>query len=87
MADTDSAEILNFLRERFNRIDARLDRMAEDIHDLKVRMTAVERGLAECNASIAGAHAAIAGVHSRIDRVDARLERIERRLDLVEVAS
>jgi hypothetical protein len=74
----ENPEILDFLRERFNRLDIKLDRMAADIQDLKVRVTGIARGFAEMSA-------AIAGTHSRIDRVDARLDRIERRADLAEL--
>ncbi|MGO4725773.1 hypothetical protein AB4093_16855 [Inquilinus sp. 2KB_12] len=66
MTDAPDSLVLRYLRQ----IDQKVDRLAEDVHDLKVRMTAVEENLA--------------GVHRRIDRVEARLERIERRLDLVE---
>jgi archaellum component FlaC len=58
--------VLVYLR----RIDEKVDRLADDLRDLKVRMTGVEENLA--------------GVQRRIDRLETRLERIERRLDLVE---
>lgn len=66
MADEPESVILVILR----RIDQRTERMADDLHDLKVRMTHVEEGLA--------------GVNRRMDRLEQRVERIERRLDLVE---
>ena len=66
MADDPESVILVILR----RLDQRTERMGEDIHDLKVRLTHVEGGLA--------------GVNRRMDRLDQRVERIERRLDLVE---
>jgi len=66
MADEPENVILVVLR----RIDQRTERMADDLHDLKVRMTHVEEGLA--------------GVNRRMDRLEQRVERIERRLDLVE---
>ena len=66
MVDEPDNLILTYLR----RLDTKFDHMADDIRDLKVRMTAVEEGLA--------------GVHRRMDRFEVRLERIERRLDLVE---
>jgi archaellum component FlaC len=59
--------VLNLLR----RMDAKLDRVSDDVRDLKVRVTAVEEGMA--------------GIHRRLDRVDERLDRIERRLELVDV--
>jgi archaellum component FlaC len=56
--------------DRFNRIDERLDRIEFDVHDLKVRTTGVEEGLA--------------GVNRRLDRLEDSASRIERRLNLVE---
>ncbi len=67
MADEPDNVVLVMLR----RIDQRTERMADDLQDLKVRMTAVEEGLA--------------GVNRRIDRLDQRVDRIERRLELADV--
>ncbi len=50
------------------KIDQRTERMAEDLQDLKVRVTSVEEGLA--------------GVNRRLDRLEHRVERIEQRLEL-----
>lgn len=69
MADEPENLILRILRS----IDGKVDRMAEDVKDLKLRMTLVEEGLA--------------GVHRRIDRVEDRLDRIERRLQLEDAPS
>jgi predicted nuclease with TOPRIM domain len=60
----------NLVLQMLRRMDAKLDRVIDDVHDLKVRMSAVEEGLV--------------GVHRRMDRLEVRVERIERRLDLVE---
>ena len=51
------------------RIDTKLDRLIDDIRDIKHRMTTVEES--------------VAGQSRRLDRVEDRLDRIERRLDLV----
>lgn len=75
MTDAPERLILHDLRQ----IDQKVDRVIEDVHDLKVRMTAVEENLA-------GIYQNLAGVHRRIDRVEARLDRIERRLDLAETS-
>jgi archaellum component FlaC len=64
------AEPENIVLVHLRRMDEKLDRMADDIRDLKVRMTMVEVGLATLN--------------NRVDRIESRLERIERRLDLVD---
>ena len=66
MADEPDNMLLVILR----RIDQRTERIADDLHDLKIRMPHVEEGLA--------------GVNRRMDRLEQRVERIERRLDLVE---
>jgi archaellum component FlaC len=52
------------------RIDEKLDRLADDVRDIKVRVTGVEENLA--------------GVHRRLDRIEMRVEHIEKRLDLVQ---
>jgi archaellum component FlaC len=64
MADEPDNIVLAILRK----IDQRTERMAEDLQDMKVRLTSVEEGLA--------------GVNRRLDRLDHRLERIEPRLEL-----
>ena len=67
MADEPDNIVLTYLR----RIDQKLDRVIDDVADLKVRVTAVEEG--------------IAGVNRRLDRLEQRVDRIERRLDLVDM--
>jgi archaellum component FlaC len=62
----------NLVLVLLRKIDERTERMAEDLQDLKVRMTSVEEGLA--------------GVNRRLDRLESRVERIERRLELTDAA-
>ena len=64
MADEPENLTLVFLR----RLDTKMDRLIDDVADLKTRMTGVEE--------------AVAGQSRRIDRIEARLDHIERRLDL-----
>jgi predicted nucleic acid-binding Zn-ribbon protein len=66
MADEPDNIVLVYLR----RIDEKLDRLTDDVRDLKVRVTALEES--------------VVGVHRRMDRLEARIDRIERRLDLTE---
>ena len=80
MSDQTDSLILVYLR----RIDTRLERMDEDIQDLKRRMTAVEDGIARLHHEIAAIRGDYAGLQLRMDRFDDRLARIERRLDLAE---
>ena len=67
MANEPDSIVLAILRK----IDQRTERMAEDLHDLKMRVPSVEEGLA--------------GVNRRLDRLETRVERIEKRLELTDV--
>jgi len=60
----------NLVLKMLRRMDAKLDRVGEDIRDLKVRMSSLEE-----NAAV---------VNRRLDRIEDRLDRIEKRLDLVD---
>ena len=55
---------------RYRRIDDKLDRVVDDVRELKIRMTAVEENLASLN--------------RHFDRLEVRVDRIERRLELTE---
>jgi chromosome segregation ATPase len=61
----------NLIFEYLRRLDAKLDRVIDDLGDLKVRVTNLEEGLA--------------GVNRRLDRIEVRRDRVERRLDLTEI--
>ena len=62
-----SAEPDNLVLVYLRRIDSKIDRLTDDMQDLKHR---VIRG-------------DMAAMSSRIDRIETRLDRIERRFDLV----
>ena len=68
MADPESVVLAHL-----SRIDEKVDRLLDDVRDLKFRVTSVQENLA--------------GAHRRMDRFGARLDRIERRLDLVDAHS
>ena len=57
------------------RLDQKMDRVIDDLGDVKVRLSAVERGLGELQVQVGT-------LNSRVDRLENRVERIERRLDL-----
>ncbi|MGP0061665.1 MAG: hypothetical protein ACLPID_20540 [Beijerinckiaceae bacterium] len=61
----------NLIFEYLRRLDAKLDRIIDDLNDLKVRVTNLEEGLA--------------GVNRRLDRIEIRLDRVERRLELADL--
>jgi predicted nucleic acid-binding Zn-ribbon protein len=73
-------EVLDFMREQFARLHTKMDRIIDDVGNLKVRMTGVELELARLSGRVAETNA-------RIDRIEVRLDRIERRLDLTEDAT
>lgn len=68
MSDEPDNLVLRMLRN----IDAKLERVAEDVADIKIRVTSLE--------------VALAGVNRRMDRMETRLDRIERRLGLTDPA-
>lgn len=64
MADQPDNIVLVYLR----RIDEKVDRLSDDVRELRARMGAVEQGVAQLSV--------------RMDRLADRVERIERRLEL-----
>ncbi|WP_298691515.1 hypothetical protein [uncultured Sphingomonas sp.] len=68
-------EIGNLILERLRRMDDRLVNIESDMHDVKLRVSAVEDHIGTLVASMAG-------LNARMDRFDARLTRVERRLDI-----
>jgi predicted nuclease with TOPRIM domain len=76
-----NAEVLDFLRVRFNRIDERLDRISDDITDLKHRMTTLEMQVGNIPATEQLHYVSLS---TRIDRMGERLDRIEVRLGLAD---
>ena len=74
MADEANLELLlkpiNRVLDEQRRAGMKLDRIADDLADLKLRMTNTEE--------------ALVGVNRRLDRLDTRVDRIERRLELAD---
>ena len=67
------AEIINYARECFDRIDVQLDGIEAGIAELKGGVTALELGVAQL-------YGDFARQSLRIDRMEVRLDRIERRM-------
>ena len=67
-----SDEPENLVLAQLRDIRGLLGRVAEDVANIKVRVTSLEIGLA--------------GVNRRLDQVDERLERLERRVGLIDPA-
>jgi archaellum component FlaC len=60
----------NLVLVLLRRLDEKMDRVLDDMRDVKVRVTGLEEGLA--------------GVNRRLDRMEFRIDRIERRLELAD---
>ena len=58
----------NMVLIMLRKMDEKLDRLSDDVKDMKLRMTDVDEGLA--------------GVNRRLDRLEVRVDRMERRLEL-----
>jgi hypothetical protein len=58
-----NGEILDFMRQRFDRVDEQLHEIGADILDLKLRVTSLEIGMSKL-------HGDIARQSTRIDRRD-----------------
>ena len=65
-----SLDVLRRIEERMPAMAQKLDRVANDLHDVKLRMSSMDENMAV--------------VHRRLDRLDDRLDRVERRLGLIE---
>ncbi len=75
----------NLLLVYLRRLDAKMDRVIDDLASLKDRVTALELTVGRMRSDLGSLAEADARLQVSFDRVDKRLERIERRLDLVEV--
>ena len=71
MTDEPDNLIVRYLR----RIDEKVDRVVEDLREVKQRLSSIE-------VSVAHVHGDFAGQSQRIDKLERRLDRIEQRLDL-----
>ena len=71
------AEPDNLVLEHLRALRTDMAAMREDMHEVKSRLTSVER-------SMAAMHADKADVNDRYDRIVRRIERIERRLELTD---
>ena len=70
-------DVAHLTYELLKRMSARLERVEDDISDIKTRLGAVEAAVAQHSVQFAA-------LNGRMDRFDERLKRIERRLDLTD---
>ena len=74
---SDAPTVLDCLREQFARVHIKLDRVIDDVGNLKVRMTSVAT-------RVALPHGDFANQSGRLGRIESRLNRIASRLDLAD---
>ncbi len=72
----------NLLLRDLRRIDEKVDRLADDMREVKMRLTAVEVGLNGVRRDLVALSETDARLQVAVDRQGARLDRIEQRLDL-----
>jgi phage shock protein A len=77
----ESSEVLDFLRVRFARTDEKLDRVSNDMLEVKQRITALE---IQVGTLVATEQTHYGTIMQRFDRLETRIDRIERRLDLTD---
>ena len=75
MAQSPENLVLVYLR----RLDEKVDRILDDLRDIKHRVGSLERQVADIRVDMAA-------MSTRMDRIDGRLDRMERRLELVPAA-
>ena len=78
---TESTE--NLVIEHLRHIRGRVDRIAEDMSDLKLRMSSLESAMVGVKREVSAGDETNARQQVSIDRLVDRIERIERRLDLI----
>jgi uncharacterized protein (UPF0335 family) len=76
--------IQNLVAEQLLHIRGRVDRLAEDMGDLKRRMSSLENAMVLVKREVSAGDETSARQQVSLDRVFDRIERIERRLDLIE---
>lgn len=75
-------ELASVTLEHLRHIRARVDQIADDMTDLKLRMGGLETAMALVKREIAHGDEADARQQMSLDKLAARVERIERRLEL-----
>ena len=70
-----NADVENLVLEQLHAIRGKVDKIDNDLGDLRQRVSSVERHMANLQRDVAN-------IHERLDRQGDRLDRIERRLEL-----
>ena len=78
---TDSVE--SVILEQLRHIRGRVDRIAEDMTDVKLRLSSIDSAMVLVKREVSSGDETDARQQFRLDRLADRIERIERRLDLI----
>ena len=78
---TDNFE--NLIIEHLKPIRGRVDRIAEDMTDVKLRLSSLESAMVPVKREVTSGDETDARQQVSLDRLADRIERIERRLDLI----
>lgn len=83
-----SENVTDLNRERFNRLDAKLDRILSAVETLGHRQSSLESRMTQLektvNHGFGHLHERADVIQQQLDKVDQRLGRVEAKLDLVE---
>ena len=82
-----SEEPENLILRALGRIRDQNELILTKLEELTVRVSSVERDLADLKRDFAGVKIDMAAINQRLDNFDRRLFRIERRLDLADAPS
>ena len=77
-------ELASVTLEHLRHIRARVDQIADDVTDLKLRMSGLENAMVLVKREVSHGDETDARQQITLDRLAARIERIERRLELSE---
>ena len=77
-----TADIENLVLEHLRHIRARADQIADDVAELKLRMSGLESAMVLVKREVSHGDETDARQQITLDKLAARVERIERRLDL-----
>lgn len=77
-----TADIENLVLEHLRHIRARADQIADDVVELKLRMSGLESAMVLVKREVSHGDETDARQQITLDKLAARVERIERRLDL-----
>ena len=81
---TDLHNVESLVLEHLRHIRARVDQIADDVGDLKLRMSSVENGIVQMRRDVLQADETDIRQQITLDKLVTRVERIEQRLNLVD---